>query len=673
MAYDIAAILKQAGIGSNFYDQTNYGHNTASIDDLFKTITQLPDDSAERQGLLDSGFGLPDSKFGLELAQKVRSGADLGDLRQQLIDRYGAGGTAQHYYIDPETMQTKRVYLGSNGKLLGVSTASAKDKWYQSAIKIGVPLGLAAITGNVGAAAAGGAGTLAGAAAGGATAGGVQAATTGGDIGKGILMGGALGGLGAGVKNLVSPALTDALGTAGGKIATGAVQGGVGAAVKGGNILQGALQGGINSGIKLGTGSLMNTLMPSDGGDHGFIDQRDDPLLTGGTPSTTGGGKMDFDFSSLIDQEADLPQNSAPIGANWWENISLPQMNFDGSFVDQEADLPTANDPTGNWFEGLGGTVGGIASGLGGALSSGASSLLKLIQSNPQLATQLGATGIAALVAGKPGKVDPRVSEAINSIKGIAGQQLTMANDSYAKQKALLGEFSPILRQQLQLALADQTKASARGDDIWSSFATNFMPNLNKLASTALNYDTPERRMAAQQEAEGIVASNFQNQREQLNQSQMGMNIDPAANAANEAALRIAEARARAGAGTTARTGVEERGIQLVDNASRVGLQLPGLSAQQTAIAAGQGQTAQNTVRNIADMTAAPETIAAPLFRDAINGATTTANAGISLTGANNGVYNAKAGLVGDLLGAGLNAYGYYGTKAKVPTAGVPS
>ncbi|MGV8823036.1 hypothetical protein [Methylibium petroleiphilum] len=664
-SYDLAKILKDAGIGSNFVNITNVGKNNLSIQQLYDSVLGANSgDTGDWEGALGSGWGLvgetgPAEGFISNLRKNVKLGqyqpvtyggykgaigydgpVDQGagayyqgaDLKKELADQYGAGGYDSYAFIDPKTLQQKIAYVGSNGKLMGVSTSSQKDKWYQSAIKIGVPLGLAAITGNIGAAAAGGAGTLAGAAAGGATAGGVQAATTGGDIGKGILLGGALGGLGAGIKNVVSPGLTEALGPTGGKIATGALQGAGKALLTGGDVGKALLTGGLNAGIKTGLGSLTSSLVPGGASANDFIDQRDDPLLNG-----NGGTAMDTDWEDLWD-------NGGGNANDWGFNIG---------------------DVSGDWFgsAGDGGSSGGsgITSGLGGLLANAGSGLMSFLKDNPKLLATLGSTGLAALAAGKPGPVDPRVSAAIDQIKSISGKQLGLADESYAANKALLAEFSPLLRQQLQQSIAAQGKANSRADDVWSNYVTNFLPVQNKLASDALGFDTAARRTAAQQEAEGLVASNFQTQREQMAQAQMGQQVGSDASAANDAALRIAEAKARAGAGTAARADVENRGLQLVDNATRVGMQLPGLSTQQSALGLQQGQQVQNNVKSVADLTNLPTAAAAPLYRDAINGATTTANAGIGLTAANNGVYNAKAGLVGDLLGAGLAAYGYYG------------
>lgn len=692
-SYDLATILKDAGIGSNFVNITNAGKNNRSIQQLYDSVLGANSgDTGDWEGSVASGWGLiGDGDFLQSLRSNVKLGqyqpttiggykgavgysgpVDQGagayyqgaDLKKELTDRYGDGGYDSYAFIDPKTLQQKIAYVGSNGKLMGVSTSSQKDKWYQSAIKIGVPLGLAAITGNIGAAAAGGAGTLAGAAAGGATAGGVQAATTGGDIGKGILLGGALGGLGAGIKNIVSPGLTEALGPTAGKIATGAVQGAGKALLTGGDVGKALLTGGLNAGIKTGLGGLTNSFLPGGASANDFIDQRDDPLLAGSQPGS--GGNMDYDFDLGADGSlADATFGPTGGGDDTW---GLSQTDWFGGDAANGYDFGSTGgvDWSGLGFDmgdgsGAGGGLSGLGSALGGALSSAGGGLMSLLQKNPQLFGTLGATGIAALAAGKPGKVDPRVSPAIDQIKAISGKQLGMADESYAANKALLAEFSPLLRQQLQQSIAAQGKSNARADDVWSNYVTNFLPVQNKLASDALGFDTAQRRTAAQQEAEGLVASNFQTQREQMAQAQMGQQVGSDASAANEAALRIAEAKARAGAGTAARADVENRGLQLVDNAARVGMQLPGLSTQQSALGLQQGQQVQNNVQSVANLTNLPTTAAAPLYTNALNGALSTANAGIGLTGANNGVYNAKAELVGDLLGAGLAAYGYYG------------
>lgn len=302
--YDLNALLQKAGVGTNFVNQTNQGKNSRSIDDLYRTILDsYGGDKEAFEGARSSTFGLPTDAFSKQLAQNVSLGSGgvtyNGDLKKALTDYYGAGGLDEHYLIDPNSMDTRRVYAGSNGNLLGVSTANAKDKWYQKAATVGVPLGLMAIVGaglaGVGTAGAaaeagaagssgsgllGGTGTIGGATGGGTGAGLSVAPGAGFSLGAGtgasgaglVPSAGTWGGLGStlqGVGSAISPAFT---GTDYG-LSSGGIQGSQGAGLhattstgSGLTATPGAgtaLSGNTASGGALGTGSVKPGLLDS--------------------------------------------------------------------------------------------------------------------------------------------------------------------------------------------------------------------------------------------------------------------------------------------------------------------------------------------------------------------------------------------------------------------------
>lgn len=314
--YDLNALLQKAGVGSNFVNQTNQGKNSRSIDDLYKTILDsYGGDKEAFEGARSSNFGLPTDAFSKQLSQNVSLGSGgatyNGDLKKALTDYYGAGGIDEHYLIDPNSMDTRRVYAGSNGNLLGVSTANAKDKWYQKAATVGVPLGIMAIVGAglAGAGSAGGAeavgssgslggtGTIGGATGGGTGAGLSVAPGAGYSLGAGTGASGAglapsagtWGGLGStlqGVGSAISPAFTGAdYG-----LSSGGIQGSQGAGLHAttstGSGLAAtpgagtALAGNTASGGALGTGSVQPGLLDSLKAAYGQLPPGASSLLT---------------------------------------------------------------------------------------------------------------------------------------------------------------------------------------------------------------------------------------------------------------------------------------------------------------------------------------------------------------------------------------------------------
>lgn len=188
------------------------------------------------------------------------------------------------------------------------------------------------------------------------------------------------------------------------------------------------------------------------------------------------------------------------------------------------------------------------------------------------------------------------------------------------------------LDQLLSTYLTEMGKTSARADDQWANYLTTFRPLETKMAETALGYDTPARREAAANEAMGGVASQYDVARTTGLRDLQAAGADPSTIAALGTASLLDEAKSKAGAGNAARSDVENKGLSLVSNAAQFGRQLPNSSAGLSSVATGQGNSAVNAANSA-------------------NTATTNAT-------------NSKNDLFGDLLGAGLKAWGMYnGTK----------
>ena len=91
-------------------------------------------------------------------------------------------------------------------------------------------------------------------------------------------------------------------------------------------------------------------------------------------------------------------------------------------------------------------------------------------------------------------KPDPAIGEAAKSNSEIADRQQDLAERAYNDQQAIYDELSPLLREQLQLSATEQAKSIERGDAQWDSYTRTFQPLEAKMAETAANFDTPQRR-----------------------------------------------------------------------------------------------------------------------------------------------------------------------------------
>jgi hypothetical protein len=243
---------------------------------------------------------------------------------------------------------------------------------------------------------------------------------------------------------------------------------------------------------------------------------------------------------------------------------------------------------------------------------------------------------------------DPQIGEA-------SKEAIQLGREQFELQKGLLEKYTPMYEQQMAASLEAQTKNTARSDAMWKQYEDIFAPANAQLAKTAMGYDTESRRASAAGEAESAVADQFATQRQGMAEQLNAAGIDPASGVrtASGNAMGIAEAKARAGASTAARRGVEATGLQLLSGAVNAGNGLPsqGLQTGQAGLMAGGNATGQ--VAGLSGLSA-----------QGLNSALAGYSTGI---GGLQGLYNAqanaasqKAGVIGDLIGAGAGAAGMY-------------
>lgn len=152
-------------------------------------------------------------------------------------------------------------------------------------------------------------------------------------------------------------------------------------------------------------------------------------------------------------------------------------------------------------------------------------------------------------------------------------EQATRAREQYDAAKTRQTQLDSTYDQILSNTLASQKTATDRSASMWDNYVNEFMPVQNKLASTALNYDTAGRRDEAGAAARASVETEAAAQRlaQERNLNRAGVSISSGHGLALDNATRLATTKASTGAATAARQGIEDRGLSLLKDASSLG------------------------------------------------------------------------------------------------------
>lgn len=253
------------------------------------------------------------------------------------------------------------------------------------------------------------------------------------------------------------------------------------------------------------------------------------------------------------------------------------------------------------------------------------------------------------------------VNEAAKANASIADRQQTLAEQQYADQRALLEQYSPLLKAQLEKANTLQDQSIAQSAAQWEDYQNTWRPVEQQLAARTTALADPGRIEQEASRAAADTTSQYDRARQSTEASLAMAGASPEKIAALTAAGRLNEAKAVGGAQAGARRSTETNQIALLDNAARFGRNMPSTGIQTAALAGSQGQQVQGAYGTLASATGQPAASASPLLA---NAASANASAG-SLFGnaaqqnytANMNQYNAA---MGGLL-AGANLWGMYG------------
>jgi hypothetical protein len=246
-----------------------------------------------------------------------------------------------------------------------------------------------------------------------------------------------------------------------------------------------------------------------------------------------------------------------------------------------------------------------------------------------------------------------------------------LAETQYTDQKALLDQYSPMLKDQLQASIDAQTKSTKQSDDQWSDYTATFRPVEQELAKQSLAYSDPNRIDQEAARAGDMAQTNVDQAQSQNEQSLTMAGASPEKIAALQAAGKLVGAKTVAGAQYQGRTDAQGKAMAYLDNTARFGRNMTSTGIATAQLAGQQGQAATAGYGALSAATGAPAQSAAGLFGGAVN----ANNAAGSLfnTQWQQGATAARDSnaLLGDVIGAGAT---YFGMKSseKVKDVGAP-
>lgn len=305
-----------------------------------------------------------------------------------------------------------------------------------------------------------------------------------------------------------------------------------------------------------------------------------------------------------------------------------------------------------------------------GKAGSAATSAIDATSKAGSLWSSLGALGTTAAGLWNSYNSAQEVKDMLNASaearKGsmtVAGKQLALADQNMLKQLALFDEVKPLLQQQIQRATEGSALSTQRSNDLWAEYKTTWEPLGKTLAQKSLDWASPARMEQEAARAAGDTKSQYD---DAMAESRRSLEMSGAGQekiAALEADARLKAAKAIGGASSAARRETESKGMTYLDNATRLGLNIPQLGNQTAQLGLSQAQQAQSGIGALTAATSLPYSSTAQLLQGANQSygtASGQALAGGALTLNNEAQKNAG---YGDALQAGAKIIGLFGNQ----------
>ena len=230
---------------------------------------------------------------------------------------------------------------------------------------------------------------------------------------------------------------------------------------------------------------------------------------------------------------------------------------------------------------------------------------------------------------------DPAIGQAAAANAETGKEMAGVAREQLAWNKQQYADVQPYLKKILDAQVTQSDTNTARSLDQWQQYKDIFQPVENKMASDAMNYDSPdktEQRAAgdAAQVASSHDAAAASTEREM---QRMGVNPADPRYAAVKTAAGLTRAGDMAGAMNTSRRNSELTGMSMRQATAQFGRNMPQTSIAQDQAALAAGGAAQG---NIAGQSA--------LYNNGVNAASPWYNGAV---GANSSAGNLALGQFG--------------------------
>lgn len=189
---------------------------------------------------------------------------------------------------------------------------------------------------------------------------------------------------------------------------------------------------------------------------------------------------------------------------------------------------------------------------------------------------------------------DKNVGKAAKMQAELAKEQLAWFKDEYEKTAGDRAAASARANEISDFQLGQMKDQAARADDLYAFDKQYTRPIQERLATEALNYDTPERRQAAAAAAAADVQMAASNQQGVLSRNLARAGVNPASAQSVQAQqmASLTNAANTAGAMNNARSQVEAVGYGRMADASSMGAGIAQRANQAAGLASGAGTAA---------------------------------------------------------------------------------
>lgn len=240
----------------------------------------------------------------------------------------------------------------------------------------------------------------------------------------------------------------------------------------------------------------------------------------------------------------------------------------------------------------------------------------------------------------------------------VGREMAGIARDQLAMERSRQAQFDPIYKQILQSSLQQQQLGAEQSAEQWKSYRDTWQPLEKKLAQTAAEFDTPERRASEAEAAAADVGIQYGAQRQALDRdlNRSNTTVSSGKSLALRAGAALDQAKATASAQGNARRQVEQAGIALVDNAAKFGRNMTSTGIETARLSLGAGQAASGTMGQQQATSTAGLSAVQGLYGGSIGATGSAGNLFGTIAGIQQQTNAANQELLGTAAGAGVTA-----------------